>query len=109
MWTTILLKVLPYGLVLSVGMTLGIVLEQKVLSADPVAVPPCPDCKCPEPTVAVQPFDFEGKIKGVKTINYSPQFSGSISVAGVDSTALEKMIERSMQKSFDRFNVKRRR
>lgn len=62
----------------------------------------CPDCYCPEPTVSVQPFEVE-KIKGLREFVYSPQFSGSISVAGVDSTALRRMIDQSMSNSFAKF------
>lgn len=62
----------------------------------------CPDCNCPEPTVSVQPFDVD-KIKGLRSFVYTPQFSGSIRVAGVDSTALRKMIDASMEKAMQKY------
>lgn len=56
----------------------------------------------PEPTVSVQPFDVE-KIKGVKHFEYKPEFTGSISVAGVDSTAIRKMIDASVDRAFQKY------
>lgn len=72
----------------------------------PVSVPSyeCPDCNCPEPSVSVQPFEVD-KIKGLKSFVYNPQFSGSIQVAGVDSTALRKMIDQSMEQAFQRYMI----
>lgn len=48
--------------------------------------------KVPPPTVSVQPFEVE-KIKGLREFVYSPQFTGSIEVAGVDSTSIRRMID----------------
>lgn len=98
-----------YAVVAAIFMVAGIAVQQKYLAAEIPPCPACPACKCPDPAVSVQPFDFEGKIKGVKTINYSPQFSGSISVAGVDSVGLRRMIERSIEEGFQKYDFKKRR
>lgn len=66
---------------------------------------PCPDCicDCPEPpTVSVQPFEVD-KIKGLRSFQYSPQFSGHISVAGVDSASVRKMITESVDAAFKKY------
>lgn len=68
----------------------------------PVQIPTCPDCHCPEPTVSIQPFEVE-KIKGLRNFSYNPQFSGSIRVAGVDSTALQRMIDGGIERAFARY------
>ena len=49
----------------------------------------------PQPTVSVQPFDVD-KIKGIREFNYSPQFSGSIQVSGVDSTSVRRYIREAV-------------
>lgn len=64
----------------------------------------CPDCNCPEPTVSVQPFDVD-KIKGLREFNYAPQFTGSIQVAGVDSSSIRRMIDVSVDKAFQKYMV----
>lgn len=81
------------------GMVAGIFLQQKVLNPK-IEIPTCPSCSCPEPTVSVQPFDVE-KIKGIKSFNYSPQYTGNISVAGVDSASVRKWIEHSVVKAIE--------
>ena len=88
-------------LVLGFGVITGISFQQKVLNPKPTACPQCPACICPEPTVSVQPFDVE-KIKNLKTFTYSPGFTGSISVAGVDSTSIRKYIEIAVMKAIEK-------
>lgn len=68
----------------------------------PVIIPEQPDCVCPEPTVSVQPFEVE-KIKGLKEFVYSPQFTGSISVSGVDSLSVKRMINTSIDAGFKKY------
>lgn len=104
MWATFLSKWALYLLLIAVGVTIGMVAQQKLF---PVEIPQCPSCVCPEPAVSLQPFDVD-KIKGVKSFNYSPQFSGSISVAGVDSTALRKMFDKSIDAAFEKHSGKKR-
>lgn len=70
-------------------------------------IPDQPDCICPEPTVEVQPFEVE-KIKGLRSFQYSPQFSGNISVAGVDSASIARMIDVSVDRAFKRYIEKRK-
>src|SRR5688572_2942322 len=69
----------------------------------------CPDCVCPRcpdpPTVSVQPFDVE-KIKNLKAFTYSPGFTGSISVAGVDSTSIKRYIDAAVLNAFEKHVVK---
>lgn len=69
----------------------------------------CPDCVCPRcpdpPTVSVQPFDVE-KIKNLKAFTYSPGFTGSISVAGVDSTSIKRYIDQAVLSAFEKHVVK---
>ncbi len=106
MWTTIITK---FGLPIIVAFasfTGGMITMTKMQK--PVSIPDCPSCICPEPTVSIQPFDVD-KVKGVKNFNYAPQFSGSISVAGVDSTALRKMIDGCLNRALDDYKVKKRR
>lgn len=86
-------------IVLGFGVMTGIGIQQKVLNPKPVSCPQCPACVCPEPTVSVQPFDVE-KIKNLKTFTYSPGFTGSISVAGVDSASIRKFIDDAVTKAF---------
>jgi len=92
------LTIAKWALVIVISAAGGMAFHAKVLMPE---IPACPACNCPEPTVSVQPFDVD-KIKGVKSFNYSPQFSGSISVAGVDSTALRKMIDRAIDQSLSK-------
>lgn len=82
------------------GVVGGIGLQQKVFNPKPVACPACPSCHCPEPTVSVQPFDVE-KLKNIKTFTYAPDFKGSVSVAGVDSTSIRKYIEAAVNRAFE--------
>jgi hypothetical protein len=104
MFSTIIAKFAPLLLVLCVGGVGGMFLQHKVFSDPPVVVPDCPACpacNCPQPTVSVQPFDVE-KIKGLKEFNYSPQYTGNISVNGVDSASVRKWIENSIAKAIDK-------
>lgn len=91
-------KIITYALIAICGVVGGIAFDRKVLSPD---IPECPACNCPEPTVSIQPFDVD-KIKGVKAFNYSPQFLGNISVAGVDSVGLSRMIDRAIDQSLNK-------
>lgn len=90
------------------GSLAGIAVQQKYLASPVPECPACPACICPEPTVSVQPFEVE-KIKGLREFNYAPSFTGSISVAGVDSTALRRMIDRSLAEALAKYDVKKRR
>lgn len=100
MITALLKKIIGPGALMLAGIVVGAFGTMKMQK--PVPKYECPDCNCPQPTVSVQPFDVD-KIKGVKSFAYSPQFSGSIQVAGVDSTALRKMIDNSMDHAFKRY------
>jgi len=73
------------------GIMGGSVVQKKFLSDPPRPCPTCPACVCPE-SVSVQPFEME-KMKGVKEFNYRPEFTGNISVAGVDSTMIKKYLD----------------
>lgn len=88
--------------ILAFGVVAGIGIQQKVLNA------PIPDCICPTPppppTVQVQPFDVE-KIKNLREFTYAPKFTGSISVAGVDSSSVRIFIEESVMKAFEKHVV----
>jgi hypothetical protein len=86
------------------GLVAGIGLQQKVLNEKPAACPQCPSCFCPKPTVSVQPFDVE-KLKNIKTFTYSPDFTGSVSVAGVDSSSIRKYIDIAVTKAFEKYIV----
>ncbi len=90
------------------GSLAGIAVQQKYLASPAPDYPPCPACVCPEPTVSAQPFDVK-KFKGLREFNYAPSFTGSISVAGVDSTALRRMIDRSLVEALAKYDVKKRR
>jgi hypothetical protein len=106
MWTTIISKFAIPIIIACLAFSGGMITMAKIQK--PVEVPECPACNCPEPTVSVQPFDVD-KVKGVKNFNYAPQFSGSISVAGLDSTAIRKMFETSINRAFDNYKIKKRR
>lgn len=95
-------------LVLVLGAIGGIGLQQKVLAPHQEkidyarieniiksATPP------PAPAVSVQPFDVN-KIKNLKSFTYSPDFTGSVSIAGVDSAAMKKYIEDAVMKAFQK-------
>jgi hypothetical protein len=69
---------------------------------EPVEIPACPACNCPEPTVSVQPFEVE-KIKGLKSFEYSPSFTGSIAVSGVDSSSVKRYINQSVDAAFNKY------
>lgn len=56
------------------------------------------------PTVSVQPFDAD-QLKRVKEFNYSPQFSGSVNVVGVDSALVKKYIEQAVLTAFEKHIV----
>ncbi len=106
MMTALLSKIGIPVLVFLAGGIGGLVLQQKLTPT--IEIPQCPACSCPEPAVKMQNIEIE-KMKGLKSFNYSPQFSGSISVAGVDSTALRRMIDKSLSEALSRYDVKRRR
>lgn len=81
---------------LVLGVVAGIGLQQKVFDKK-ITFPepkPCPACICPE-AVSVQPFDVE-KIKNLRNFTYAPQFTGSVSVAGVDSMSIRRYIHESV-------------
>lgn len=82
--------------IFTLGIIGGITLQQRVLNEKVT----CPSCECPNPTVSVQPFDVE-KIKGIKSFNYSPSYTGNIAVSGVDSTAVRKWIEQSVMHAIE--------
>lgn len=73
----------------------GGMFTMKQLTRDCPQAPPCICAACPEPTVSVQPFDVE-KIKNLRSFTYSPNYSGSIQVAGVDSVSVRRWIERAI-------------
>lgn len=92
---------------LAAGIFAGGMFTQKKFTRDcPDCIPPA--CNCPQPTVSVQPFDVE-KIKNLKAFTYSPEFTGAISVAGVDSTAIRKYVEQAVEKAFERLDKKKKR
>jgi hypothetical protein len=105
MWTKLIGNIAGYLVAVVIGVVAGIGMQQKLFAPE---IPQCPACICPEPTVSVQPFDVD-KIRGIKEFNYAPQFSGSISVAGVDSTALRKMFDKSIEAAFIKHSSKRKR
>lgn len=76
------------------------VLKPKINVETKVCPEPAP-CICNPPAVEVQSFDVN-KIKNMRSFTYSPQFQGSIQVAGVDSTALRRMIRESLQEELKR-------
>lgn len=83
----------------------GLAFQAKVLQPKPAdPCPPPPACVCNPPAVSVQPFDVE-KIKGLKSFQYAPQFSGTITVAGVDSVFVKKAINDAVVESFEKFVV----
>lgn len=101
MLTWISSKLLAPLLILLFGMGAGIGIQQKVFNPRHTPAPlPCPDCNCPAQAVSVQPFEVE-KIKNLKAFTYSPAFTGSISVAGVDSTAIKRYIDQAVIKAFE--------
>jgi hypothetical protein len=86
---------------LLVGVVAGVGLQQKFFTREhqcPKPVP-CPTVVCPE-AVTIQPFDSE-KIKNVRSFTYAPQFTGTVSVAGVDSTSIRKFIDQSVMRAFE--------
>lgn len=99
MLNVILAKIAVPALILVGGAVAGIGIQQKVFNPDPVQAVECPDCNCPQPQVSVQPFDVD-KIKNLKTFTYSPGFTGSISVAGVDSSSIKRYIDDAVMKAF---------
>jgi hypothetical protein len=56
------------------------------------------------PTVSVQPFDAD-QLRRVKEFNYSPQFSGSVNVVGVDSSLVQKYIDEAVMAAFEKHIV----
>lgn len=111
MWTFLLAKLgsfLPVVVVLLAGVLGGVSLDRLAFRDPPVQCPQCPACHCPEPAVSVQPFEME-KMKGVKEFNYMPEFTGNISVAGVDSTMIKKYLDEAVRKyCLDLNNSKRK-
>ncbi|MGL6121692.1 MAG: hypothetical protein ACRC1W_01385 [Shewanella sp.] len=101
MLTWISSKFLPPLLILIFGVVGGIGIQQKVLNPEPHEIIPCPDCHCPEPSVSIQPFEVD-KIKNLKAFTYSPAFTGSVHIAGVDSTALQRYVESAVMKAFEK-------
>lgn len=84
----------------------GIFTQKKFLTREcPDCVPPA--CNCPAPSVSVQPFDVD-KIKNLKAFTYSPQFTGAISVAGVDSVAIKRYIEEAVMRAISQEGKKKR-
>jgi hypothetical protein len=104
--------------VLLFGVTIGIGVQQKVLGHKPTAPPEIDYARIqkmitniPQPTVSVQPFAVD-KFKNLKTFTYSPAFTGSISVAGVDSASIRRYIEEAVTKAIEKqlpLETKRRR
>jgi hypothetical protein len=90
------LLIFVFGSIAGIGVQQK-VLNEKVRFPEPV---PCPPCNCPE-AVSIQPFDVQ-KMKNLKEFSYSPQFSGSVSVAGVDSATVRKYIEQSIMRAFEK-------
>ncbi|HMG94360.1 MAG TPA: hypothetical protein VK589_30075 [Chryseolinea sp.] len=99
----ILPKIIAPLAILAFGMVAGIGVQQKVFSSPPEQVVDmkCPDCICPQSAVSVQPFEVE-KIKNLKAFTYSPEFTGSISVAGVDSIAIKRYIDHAVMRAFEK-------
>lgn len=93
-------KLLAPLLILSGGIVSGIAVQQKILNPKPVVDKKCPDCNCPAQAVSVQPFEVE-KIKNLKAFTYAPEFTGSISVAGVDSAAIRRYIDQAVMRAFE--------
>ncbi len=87
------------------GLVGGIFLQQRVISR-PVEIPSCPDCRCPDPVVSVQPFDVK-TLKKIGEFTYAPEFHGNISVSGVDSTSINKMITEAIDKSFKKYSERK--
>lgn len=99
--TSLLPKIIAPLALLSFGVVAGIGVQQKVLNPKPIEVPACPSCNCPQPSVSIQPFEVE-KIKNLKAFTYAPEFTGSISVAGVDSTAIKRYIDDAVMRAFEK-------
>lgn len=99
--TTILSKIGPFlsknaaPMILAAACFGGGMVTMKKLTRDCPQVPACVCPACPEPTVAVQPFDVD-KIKNLKSFTYSPTYSGSIQVAGVDSSSVRRWINQAV-------------
>jgi hypothetical protein len=100
---TLLEKLLAPLLICSVGFAGGIAFQQKVLN-EPAMTQQCPACNCPE-AVSIQPFEVE-KMKNLRNFTYTPQFTGTVSVAGVDSATVRKYIDESVMKAFERHVIK---
>jgi hypothetical protein len=102
MFSLILTKFGVPLLLVAAGTVAGIGIQQKILNAKPTECPACICPKCPElPTLAMQPFDMQ-KMKRVKEFNYSPAFTGSITVAGVDSVSIRKYINEAVAEAFEK-------
>ena len=85
----------------------GITFQAKYLDkpCPSVKCPSIPDCICNPPAVSIQPFDVN-KIKNLKNFSYSPNFSGSISVSGVDSGFVKKAIDESITRALNQTRKK---
>lgn len=108
MWSLILGKVGTFMPAILIGLIGGVALDQKVFRSSPVPCPQCPACICPEPTVEAQRFDMD-KMKGVKEFNYMPEFTGNISVAGVDSSMIKKYLDQAVKKYCQDLNTNAKR
>lgn len=96
LFKTLLTKIGTPAILAAVVFAGGMFTQKKFTRDCPDCIPPA--CNCPQPTVSVQPFDVE-KIKNLKQFTYQPAFTGSISVAGVDSTAIKRYIDNAITKS----------
>lgn len=79
----------------------GMVFQGKVMkpNIEVPACPPCPQVTCNPPAVSVQPFEVE-KMKNLRNFTYQPSYSGSISVSGVDSAFVKRVIRETIQQEF---------
>lgn len=88
----------------------GQVFQAKFLKpAIQVETKTCPEpapCICNPPAVSVQPFEVE-KMKNLRNFTYQPSYSGSISVAGVDSAFVKRAIREAIREELNRKPVPR--
>ncbi|MFO0414899.1 MAG: hypothetical protein ACK52I_22225 [Pseudomonadota bacterium] len=108
-------KILIIGIIAMAGTLSGIFLQQKFFNESPEQIDYERIRKIvgeeikqlPTPTVSVQPFDVE-KIKGVREFNYSPAFSGNVTLSGCDSTAMKRLVESAVDKALSNYRIKRK-
>jgi len=108
-------KILFMAILALAGTLGGIFLQQKLFNQDPEQIDYERIRKIvgeeikqfPTPTVSVQPFDVE-KIKGVREFNYSPAFSGNVTLSGCDSTAMKRLVEQAVDKALSNYRIKRK-